>query len=109
MSMTSQQFVFSQVRERLNRAVTACGFPAELGELCARQIGSPKGIDRLTSYIYNVRPKSEELLVDEMLAISEQIKGWRDKKEAERLRVCAEVFSDQNLGRAVNNSCSPEL
>ena len=64
-------------------AVTACGFPAELGELCARQIGSPKGIDRLTSYIYNVRPKSEELLVDEMLAISEQIKGWRDKKEAE--------------------------
>ena len=81
--MTSQQFVFSQARERLIRAVTACGFSAELGELCARQIGSPKGIDRLTSYIYNVRPKSKELLVDEMLAISEQIQGWRDKKEAE--------------------------
>ena len=81
--MTPQQFLFSQARDRLVSAVTSIGFPAELGELCARQIGSPKGIDRLTSYIYNVRPKSEELLVDEMLAISEQIKGWRDKKEAE--------------------------
>lgn len=81
--MTPQQFVFSQARDRLIQAVTACGFPAELGELCARQIGSPKGIDRLTSYIYNVRPKSEELLVDEMLAIAEQISSWREKKDAE--------------------------
>ena len=81
--MTPQQFLFSQARDRLVSAVTSIGFPAELGELCARQIGSPKGIDRLTSYIYNVRPKSEELLVDEMLAISEQIHSWRDKKESE--------------------------
>jgi hypothetical protein len=81
--MTPQQVIFSQSRDRLIQAVTACGFPAELGELCARQIGSPKGIDRLTSYVWNVRPKSEELLVDEMLAIAEQIQGWRDKKEAE--------------------------
>lgn len=81
--MTPQQFLFSQARDRLVSAVTSIGFPAELGELCARQIGSPKGIDRLTSYIYNDRPKSEELLVDEMLAISEQIHSWRDKKESE--------------------------
>ena len=81
--MTPQQYLFSQARERLIRAVTACGFPAELGGLCARQIGSPKGIDRLTSCIYNVRPKSEELLVDEMLAIADQISTWRDKKESE--------------------------
>jgi len=81
--MTPQQYLFSQARERLIRAVTACGFPAELGELCARQIGSPKGVDRLTSYIYNVRPKSEELLVDEMLAIADQISTWREKKASE--------------------------
>ena len=37
----------------------------------------------MTSYVWNVRPKSEELLVDEMLAISAQIQSWRDKKEAE--------------------------
>ena len=81
--MTSQQFLFSQARDRLIQAITSLGFPAELGELCARQIGSSRGIDRLTSYVWNVRPKSEELLVDEMLAISEQIQSWRDKKESE--------------------------
>lgn len=83
MSMTPQQFLFSQARDRLIQAVTAIGFPAELGDLCARQIGSPRSINRLTSYIYNVRPKSEELLVDEMLAIADQISTWRDKKESE--------------------------
>ena len=81
--MTEQQAVFSQARDRLVQAVTTCGFPAELGELCARQIGSPKGIDRLTSYVRNVRPRSEEMLVDEMLAISDQIRRWREKKESE--------------------------
>ena len=81
--MTQQQFIFSQARDRLIQAVTSIGYPAELGELCARQIGSPRGIDRLTSYVYHVRPKSEDLLVDEMLAIAEQIQGWRDKKESE--------------------------
>lgn len=81
--MTEQQHFFCAARDRLVRAVTACGFPAELGELCARQIGSPKGIDRLTSYVYNVRPRSEEMLVDEMLAISDQINTWREKKESE--------------------------
>ena len=83
MSVTPQQFLFSQARDRLIQAVTAIGFPAELGDLCARQIGSPRGIDRLTSYVYNVRPRTEELLVDEMLAIADQISTWRDKKESE--------------------------
>ena len=81
--MTPQQFLFSQARDRLVQAVTFLGFPAELGDLCARQIGSPRGIDRLTSYVYNVRPRSEELLVDEMLAIAEQISTWREKKASD--------------------------
>ena len=81
--MTPQQFLFSQARDRLVQAVTSIGFPAELADLCARQIGSPKVVDRLTSYICNVRPKSEELLVDEMLAIADQISTWRDKRESE--------------------------
>ena len=81
--MTEQQALFSAARDRLVQAVTACGFPAELGELCARQIGSSKGIDRLTSYVRNVRPRSEEMLVDEMLAIDSQIRRWREKKVSE--------------------------
>lgn len=82
--MTEQQVQFCRARDRLVQAVISCGFPGEPGELCARQIGSPKGIDRLTSYVYNVRPKSEELLVDEMLAIADQIQTWRDKKTARK-------------------------
>jgi len=81
--MTEQQLLFCMARDRLTTAVTSIGFPAELGELCAKQIGSPRGIDRLTSYVYSVRPRSEELLVDEMLAISDQIATWRDKKASE--------------------------
>lgn len=81
--MTEQQLQFIQARNRLIAAVTAMGFPAELGELCAKQLGSPRGIDRLTSYMYQVRPNSAELLVDEMLAIADQIQTWRDKKSSE--------------------------
>ena len=81
--MTEQQQQFSAARERLIEAVAAIGFPAELAELCAKQIGSPKGIDRLTSYVYQVRPRSVEMLVDEILAIAEQIKTWQEKKESE--------------------------
>ena len=81
--MTPQQFLFSQARDRLVQAVTSLGFSAELGDLCARQIGSPRGIDRLTSYVYNVRPHNEELHVDEMLAIADQISTWHEKKASE--------------------------
>ena len=81
--MTPQQHLFTQARNRLIDAVTSIGFSAELGDLCARQIGSPRGIDRLTSYVCNVKPRSEELLVDEMLAIADQINTWREKKASE--------------------------
>ena len=82
-SITSSQYEWTLARDRLVRAVAALGFPAELGELCARQLGSPKAIDRLTSYVHQEKPGSEEMLVDEMLAIYEQIKTWREKKKSE--------------------------
>ena len=54
-------------------AVTGIGFSAELAELMAWQLGSPKAIDRMTSYVYQARPRTEEMLVDEMLAICAEI------------------------------------
>ena len=81
--MTEQQHEFCAARDRLIHAVENCGFPAELAELCAKQIGSPKGIDRLTSYVYNVRPHNIEMLVDKMLAITDQIHTWRERKTSE--------------------------
>ena len=63
--------------------VKSLGFSEELGKLIAKNLGSPKAIRRMTSYLYNVEPKSEELVVDEMLAIMSEIAAWREKKASE--------------------------
>ena len=49
----------------------------------ARQLGSPRAIDRMTSYIYQARPRTEEMLVDEMLAILSDRDAIIQKKEME--------------------------
>ncbi len=38
---------------------------------------------RMNAYLYNVKPSSVELVVDEMLAIRDDIDRWKDKKAAE--------------------------
>ena len=78
--MTPNQYLWAQARDRLAAAVTGIGFSAEL---MARQLGSPKAIDRMTSYVYQARPRTEEMLVDEMLAICAEIETWREKKESQ--------------------------
>ena len=81
--MTPNQYLWAQARDRLVAAVTALGFSAELAELMARQLGSPKAIDRMTSYVRQAHPRTEEMLVDEMLAICAEIETWRQKKEGQ--------------------------
>ncbi len=70
-------------RDELIRAMDRLGFPAELGEQVAKQLGSPKAMQRMLVYLYNVRPNSVELVVDEMLAICSDVEAWREKKLAE--------------------------
>ena len=81
--MTTNQYQWAQARDRLVADVTGIGFSAELAELMARQLGSPRAIDRMTSYVYQARPRTEEMLVDEMLAICAEIETWREKKESQ--------------------------
>ena len=81
--MTPNQYLWAQARDRLVAAVTGIGFSAELAELMARQLGNPKAIDRMTSYIRQAHPRTEEMLVDEMLAICSEIEAWREKKESQ--------------------------
>ena len=81
--MTPNQYLWAQARDRLVAAVTGIGFSAELGELMARQLKSPKAIDRMVSYIRQAHPRTEEMLVDEMLAICAEIETWRQKKESQ--------------------------
>ena len=78
--MKEQRILWAQSRARLADAVTSLGYSAELADLMAKQLGSPRAIDRMTSYIYQAHPTSEEMLVDEMLAICAEIDAWRQKK-----------------------------
>lgn len=82
--MTPNQQLWVRARNRLASAVEDLGYPAELADLLARQLGSPKAIDRMSSYLYQARPGSLETIVDEMLAICDEISAWREKKESQQ-------------------------
>ncbi|MBQ9444653.1 MAG: hypothetical protein IJU43_10200 [Lachnospiraceae bacterium] len=81
--MTADQREWAFARDELVRSVVSLGFPEELGNEIAKALGSPKAMRRMNSYLYNVKPKSAELVVDEMLAIRSEIDAWKDKKAAE--------------------------
>ena len=81
------RYEWARARDELVRNIEKLGFPgdlAELGELVAKNLGSPKAMERMNAYLYYVKPKSAELIVDEMLAICSDIESWRNKKDAER-------------------------
>ena len=58
------------------------GFPAELGEAVAKNLGSPKAMERMIAYLREVKPKKAEFIVDEMLAICSEIEAWRERKSS---------------------------
>lgn len=78
--MTPNQILWSRAHDDLVSAVTSLSFSAELAKLLARELGSPKAIYRMASYIRQAHPHSEEMLVDEMLAIKSEISAWRERK-----------------------------
>ena len=69
-------------RDSLICALKTLGFREDLGHAIAKHLGSPKAIDRMTAYLNYEKPKTEEIVVDEMLAICSDIDAWRDKKES---------------------------
>ena len=79
--MTPNQKMWTLSRNDLAKAVTALGYPEEFADLLAKQLGSPKAIDRLASYIRQANPDSMEMIIDEMLAIRAEIDAWKEKKE----------------------------
>ena len=83
MARTDNQREWIRARDELVREIRNLGFPEELGQQIAKQLGSPKAMSRMMGYLVNVRPRSAELIVDEMLAICSEIDAWRDKKASE--------------------------
>ena len=93
--MTPSRRIWTRSRDALVSAVTALGFSAELADLMARQLKSPRAIDRMTSYVRQARPRTEEMLIDEMLSICAETDAWRRKKESQQAqaRYNAGLFS----------------
>jgi hypothetical protein len=79
--MTANKTEWMRARDQLAEEIKNLGFPEELGDAAARNLGSPKAMRRMISYLQNVKPKKAELIVDEMLAICGEIEEWKKKKE----------------------------
>ena len=79
--MTENQRIWARARDRLASAVISLGYPEEFAGLLAQQLKSPKAIDRMASYLYQAKPGSVEMIVDEMLAICADTEAWRKKAE----------------------------
>ena len=80
--MTPNQRIWARARDELAGAIASLGYPEAFAELLAKELGSPRAIERLTSWVYQARPGSMESIVDEMLAISADMRAWREKKES---------------------------
>ncbi|SKA65706.1 hypothetical protein SAMN02745111_01172 [Eubacterium uniforme] len=72
-----------EAKEKLIKEIIALGFPEELGDALAKNLGSPQVMYRMTVYLQNVKPKKVEMVVDEMLAICSDIGRWKEKKVSE--------------------------
>ena len=81
--MTEYQQQWAQARDRLAAALVSTGYPAELSDIMAKQLNSPKAIDRMTVYVHHGYARNMEMLADEMLAISADAENWREKKESQ--------------------------
>ena len=100
MTPNQRQWVFS--RNELAEAVSALGYPAEFADLLAKQLGSPKAIDRMTGYLRHAKPGTMEMIVDEMLAIRAEIDAWREKKESQEAQAgfSAWLSSEERMNAA---------
>lgn len=78
---------WARTRDRLVTLLLALGYPAELGDMIAKHIGSPKGMERMISYLEQVRPDRIELIADEMVSIRSDIDRWREKKASQQANI----------------------
>lgn len=74
---------FESLTKALITAVTELGYPAELGELMAQNLGTESTVERMLQYVLRVQPPTAEEMVDEMLAICDERDKWVQKKKNE--------------------------
>lgn len=94
---TENQRLWAAAKSRLASATEALGYPRELADLMAGQLKSPRAMDRMAGYLLQARPGSLEMIMDEMLAISEEIDTWRKKKENEEAQAAYSAWLNSDL------------
>ena len=76
-----------EIREQKKRELidilVRMGFSAELGEAIAANLRTEKPMNRMIGYLLSAQPRTEEDIVDEMLAIMSDRDTRIRKKEAE--------------------------
>ena len=70
-------------KQELINILSRMGFSAELGEAIAVNLRTEKPLSRMIGYLLSAQPRTEEDIVDEMLAIMSDRDTWIKKKEAE--------------------------
>ncbi len=78
-------------KKKMTEEMLLLGYDERLADEIARNLKSPKAMDRMTSYLKYVKPAKVELVVDEMLAICSEINAWKDKKASEEAN---EAYND---------------
>ena len=96
--MTADQREWSSTRDELVDAVASLGFPKELWDAMAKNLGSPKAIRRMIAYLYNEKPKTAEMAVDEMIAICSEIAAWKEKRMSEEANARYNDMLNYGLG-----------
>ena len=96
--MNYEQREWARTRDELVKSIMELGFPEELGSEIAKNLGSPKAMQRMMGYLYNVKPRSVELVVDEMLAIRSDIDRWKEKKASEEANARYNEVLNYGLG-----------
>ena len=72
-----------QKRQELIGIIKRMGYPEELGVAIADNLRTEKMMHRMCRYLEMAHPRSEEEIVDEMLAIMSDRDRWTRKKESE--------------------------
>lgn len=79
--MAGNREEWEDARNELAAALEGQGFPGEVADVLARDLGSPRAISRMASYIRQARPDSMEMIADEMISIREEIDAWKRKND----------------------------
>ena len=74
---------WERAHDNLIETICSMGYPQELAEMIAKNLGSEKTMNRMTAYLLHAQPSSAEEIVDEMLAIMDDRERWVKKKQAE--------------------------